>query len=71
MIDDWFSRQSPEVQSSMIVAIEFLEQRPRAEWRRPEFDLLSGKYRAIAEIRFKLQGGQAISDSWLLWPQSV
>jgi hypothetical protein len=38
----------------MIVAIEFLEQRPRDEWRRPEFDLLSGKHRAIGEIRFKV-----------------
>jgi hypothetical protein len=54
MISDWFDHQRPDVQAAMIVALEFLEQRPRDEWRRPEFDLLSGKFRAIGEIRLKL-----------------
>jgi len=54
MIDDWNNRQSDEVQAAMAVALEYLVQRPRDEWRRPEFDLLSGKMREIGEIRFKV-----------------
>lgn len=38
----------------MDVALEFLAQRPRDEWRRPEFDLLSGKIRVLGEIRLKV-----------------
>jgi hypothetical protein len=54
MIDDWYSRQSDDVQSAVDVALEYLGQRPRNEWRRPEFDLLSGKMRGIGEIRLKV-----------------
>ncbi len=54
MIDDWTSRQSDEVQAAVAVALEYLVQRTRKEWRRPEFDLLSGKMREIGEIRFKV-----------------
>src|ERR1700686_2035331 len=54
MIDNWYGRQSEEVQGALDVALEYLIQRPRNEWRRPEFDLLSGKMRAIGEIRLKV-----------------
>ena len=54
MIDDWYSRQSEDVQAAVEVALEYLIQRPRQEWRRPEFDLLSGKLREIGEIRLKV-----------------
>ena len=54
MIDDWYNRQSEAVQGAVDVTLEYLSQRPRDEWRRPEFDLLSGKMRAIGEIRFKV-----------------
>lgn len=54
MIDDWNRRQSDEVQAAVDVALEYLVQRPRKEWRRPEFDLLSGKMREVGEIRFKV-----------------
>jgi hypothetical protein len=54
MIDDWYRRQSDEVQGALDVALEYLVQRPRDEWRRPEFDLLSGKMRAVGEIRLKV-----------------
>jgi hypothetical protein len=54
MIDDWYYRQSDDVQSALDVALEYLIQRPREEWRRPEFDLLSGKLREIGEIRLKV-----------------
>jgi hypothetical protein len=53
VIDDWYSNQSDSVQAAFDVALEFLEQRPRHEWRRPHFDLLSGDMREIGEVRFK------------------
>jgi hypothetical protein len=58
MIDDWYSRQPEGVQGALDVALEYLVQRPRNEWRRPEFDLLSGKMRAIGEIRLKVDNKQ-------------
>jgi hypothetical protein len=54
MIDDWYNRQTDEVRAALDAALEFLVQRPRNEWRRPEFDLLSGKLREIGEIRLKV-----------------
>ena len=54
MIEDWYRRQSDEVQTAFDVVREFLEQRPRDEWRRPDFDILSGKLRVLGEIRFKV-----------------
>jgi hypothetical protein len=54
MIDDWYKRQSDAVLAAVDVALEYLVQRPRKEWQRPQFDLLSGKMREIGEIRFKV-----------------
>jgi hypothetical protein len=54
MVDHWYCRQSDGVQSAVDVALEYLRQRPRNEWRRPDFDLLSGKMRAVGEIRLKV-----------------
>jgi len=54
MIDDWCGRQTDDVRATLDTALEFLVQRPRNEWRRPEFDLLSGKMREIGEIRLKV-----------------
>src|ERR1700730_3768654 len=54
MIDDWCGRQTDEVRAALDTALEFLVQRPRNEWRRPDFDLLSGKMREIGEIRFRV-----------------
>ncbi|HET9803891.1 MAG TPA: type II toxin-antitoxin system RelE/ParE family toxin, partial [Candidatus Acidoferrum sp.] len=54
MIADWYGRQRDEVQGALDVALEYLNQRTRNEWRRPEFDLLSGKMKGIGEIRFKV-----------------
>ena len=54
MIDDWYGRQSDAVRAALDVALEYLVQRPRNEWGRPEFDLLSGKMREVGEIRFKV-----------------
>jgi hypothetical protein len=54
MIDDWRSRQSEAVCAALDVALEYLVQRPRNEWLRPEFDLLSGNMREVGEIRLKV-----------------
>jgi hypothetical protein len=54
MMDDWYKRQSEGVQAAMDTALAFLAQRERNDWRRPEFDLLSGDLREIGEIRFKV-----------------
>jgi hypothetical protein len=54
MIEDWYVRQHKDVQVAFDVALEYLAQRGRNDWRRPEFDLLSGKLREIGEIRFKV-----------------
>src|SRR5262249_17549496 len=54
MIDDWYGRQSDDVRAALDVALEYLAQRPRNEWVRPQFDLLSGNMREVGEIRFKV-----------------
>jgi hypothetical protein len=54
MIEDWYGRQTDQVQAAFDVAREYLVQRPRDEWRRPDFDLLSGNMREIGEIRLKV-----------------
>jgi hypothetical protein len=54
VIDDWRGRQSDEVCAAFDVALEYLVQRHRTEWQRPDFDLLSGKMREIGEIRLKV-----------------
>ena len=54
VIDDWYGRQSDGVRAALDVTLEYLVQRPRNEWVRPEFDLLSGNMREVGEIRFKV-----------------
>jgi hypothetical protein len=53
VIGDWRSCQTEPVKAAIDVVLEYLRQRPRDEWRRPDFDLLSGKMRQIGEIRLK------------------
>jgi hypothetical protein len=49
-IDEWYVRQSDGVRAALDVTLEYLAQRPRNEWVRPEFDLLSGNMREVGEI---------------------
>jgi hypothetical protein len=51
-INDWYGRHTAGVQGALDVSLEFLGQRMRNDWRRPEFDMLSGRMREIGEIRF-------------------
>jgi hypothetical protein len=52
-IADWYRHQDERVQGAFDVVLEHLQQRVRADWRRPAFDLLSGKMRGIGEVRFQ------------------
>jgi hypothetical protein len=54
VIGDWYGCQTAAVQAGIDVVLEYLRQCPRDEWRRPDFDLLSGKMREIGEIRLKV-----------------
>ena len=67
MIEDWYRRRSDEVQTAFDVVREYLEQRPRDEWRRPDFDLLSGKLRLLGGRHFfaNIGRGRRACDMWL------
>lgn len=59
MIDKWYRAQSLEAQAAFDAVREYLAQRTRDEWRRPEFDLLSGaKFRVLGELRFEVANVQ-------------
>lgn len=49
---EWYDHLHAEAQGAFDVLLEHLIQRPRNEWRRPEFDILSGKYAGMGELRF-------------------
>jgi hypothetical protein len=53
--EQWYNQIDPAAQAEFDTMVEFLSQRSRDEWRRPAFDLLSGKFRDIGELRFKAQ----------------
>jgi hypothetical protein len=42
------------VQAAFDIVLEYLAQRERHEWVRPEFDQLAGRYRDLGELRFKV-----------------
>lgn len=54
LIDEWYVQQDAEVRANVDTTIEFLGTRPRHEWVRPQFDLLSD---GIGEIRIKARSG--------------
>ena len=43
VIDSWYRLQDEEVQAELDAILEFFQNRPNAEWRRPKFDTLTGK----------------------------
>ncbi len=58
MIERWYAAQSAEAQVAFDTVLEFLRQRRRDEWRRPEFDRMSGRYRVLSELRFEVANVQ-------------
>src|SRR5689334_15184976 len=59
LIAKWYESQSADAQAALDTVLEYLGQRARVEWRRPEFDLLSGpRYRVLGELRFEVANVQ-------------
>jgi hypothetical protein len=57
-IEKWYRSQSADVQAAFDTVLEYLEQRERDEWRRPDFDKLSQRYKELAELRFEVSNVQ-------------
>lgn len=57
-INEWYNAQGYNVQAEMDAVIEYLGERPRAEWVRPKFAPLSGNCKGLYEIRFKVNNIQ-------------
>ena len=58
VIENWYAEQADDVQAAFDAVLEYLAQRSRNEWRRPEFDKLSGKYAKLGELRFEVRNVQ-------------
>ncbi len=58
LIDAWYQARDGEVRGKIDATLEHLANRPRSEWRRPQFDLLTGVCQGLAEIRIKARSGQ-------------
>ena len=52
VVQDWYDGQVEGAQAAFDTVLEYLAQRRRAEWGRPEFAPLSGKYSGLSELRF-------------------
>lgn len=58
VIDEWYQDQDADFQGEMDSTLEFFQNRPNAEWRRPKFDTLEGKQcQGLREIRIKVKSG--------------
>ena len=58
VIRDWYDSESPEAQAEFDNAIDFLRQRQRQEWKRPQFDLLRANCAGLGEIRIRANSVQ-------------
>jgi hypothetical protein len=52
VVRDWYDDQVDEVRARFDTVLEYLAQRERNEWGRPEFAALTGKYAGLGELRF-------------------
>ena len=52
VVQDWYDDQVDEVQAKFDTVLEYLAQRERHEWNRPEFAPLTGKHSGLGELRF-------------------
>lgn len=57
-IAKWYFGQSAAAQAAFDTVKEYLEQRERDHWLRPEFDKLSGRYKDLGELRFEVANVQ-------------
>jgi len=59
VIDAWYNLQDEEVQAEVDATLEFFQNRPNSEWRRPKFDTLTGQQcQGLREIRIKAASGE-------------
>jgi hypothetical protein len=58
VVDAWYRGQDGEVRGKVDALLEHLGNRHRAAWRRPQFDLLAGICKGLAEIRIKARSGE-------------
>lgn len=54
----WYRSQSAGAQAAFDAVREYLEVRERDDWRRPDFDKLSGRYKELGELRFEVANVQ-------------
>lgn len=52
VVQDWYDDQVDDAQAAFDTVLEYLAQRRRTEWGRPEFAPLSGKHSGLGELRF-------------------
>ena len=58
VIDAWYKRQDEEVQAELDAILEFFQNRPNAEWRRPKLDTLKGQTcKGLREVRIRAASG--------------
>ena len=59
LIDGWYQVQDEDVQSAMDAILEFFQNRPNSDWRRPQFDALKGQTcKGLHEIRISAKSGK-------------
>ena len=58
VINEWYQFQDEEVRAKLDATLEFFENRPNSEWRRPQFDTLrEKKCQGLREIRIRAASG--------------
>src|SRR5689334_13939061 len=58
VIDEWYQLQDDEVRANIDTTLEFLQNRPITDWRRPYFGLLAGKQcKGLGEVRIRAASG--------------
>jgi hypothetical protein len=57
-VRDWYAGLRPGNRATVLNVLQYLRDRPRDEWLRPDFDLLHGKCGGMGEVRFKFDGVQ-------------
>lgn len=58
VVEKWYAKQPVAAQAAFDTVLEYLSQRTRDEWGRPDFDQLSGRYRSLGELRFEVANVQ-------------
>lgn len=52
VFSDWYKDQSVKIQAKCETTLKYLRSRTKTEWKRPQYDSLSGNCSGLGEIRF-------------------